>query len=379
MTYQLDMKLSFIILLSDFLLSFFLGAVIVRLVAQIAYQRSIFDIPDERKIHHVPVPRLGGVAFLPTMVIIIAFCIATLYRYNLVRHQFTENVVFVRLLYMTGSAMILYIVGLADDLIGLGYKTKFLFQFFAAAVIISSGIWINNLYGVFGINEISPWIGIPLSMLVIIFVSNAINLIDGIDGLASGIVIISLTCLSIIFVYERQFSLAMTSLSALGAVSAFWIFNVFGSPETKTKIYMGDAGSLTLGLILCFLILSLGTFEGHNGLTRNCKYFIIAFSSLMIPLLDVVRLIIFRLKHHKNPFQADMNHVHHKLIQLGATPRQALVTLLLVDVILVLGNAFFSMYVNVNLLLVLDVLLYYLAMLFLTDRIEKEKKLYGGA
>ena len=142
---------------------------------------------------------------------------------------------------------------------------------------------------------------------------------------------------------------------------------------------MGDAGSLTLGLILCFLILSLGTFEGHNGLTRNCKYFIIAFSSLMIPLLDVVRLIIFRLKHHKNPFQADMNHVHHKLIQLGATPRQALVTLLLVDVILVLGNAFFSMYVNVNLLLVLDVLLYYLAMLFLTDRIEKEKKLYGGA
>ena len=373
------MELSFFILISDFLLSLFLGAVIVRLVAQIAYQRNIFDIPDERKIHQVPVPRLGGVSFLPTMVIIIAFCIATLYRYNLVRHQFTENVVFVRLLYMTGSAMILYLIGLADDLIGVGYKTKFLFQFFAAAVIVSSGIWINNLYGLFGIHEIRPWIGIPLSLLAIMFVSNAINLIDGIDGLASGIVIISLTCLSIIFVYERQFSLAMTSLSALGAVLAFWFFNVFGSTEKKTKIYMGDTGSLTLGLILCFLILNLGTFEGHNGLTRNCKYFIIALSSLMIPLLDVVRLIIFRLKHHRNPFQADMNHVHHKLIQLGASPHQALMILLSADVILILANAYLSMYVNVNILLVADVVVYYLVLLILTNSIEKGKRFFGNA
>ena len=138
---------------------------------------------------------------------------------------------------------------------------------------------------------------------------------------------------------------------------------------------MGDTGSLTLGLILCFLILNLGTFEGHNGLTRNCKYFIIALSSLMIPLLDVVRLIIFRLKHHRNPFQADMNHVHHKLIQLGASPHQALMILLSAAVILILANAYLSMYVNVNILVVV----YYLVLLILTNSIEKGKRFFGNA
>ena len=125
-----------------------------------------------------------------------------------------------------------------------------------------------------------------------------------------------------------------------------------------------------------FLILNLGTFEGHNGLTRNCKYFIIALSSLMIPLLDVVRLIIFRLKHHRNPFQADMNHVHHKLIQLGASPHQALMILLSADVILILANAYLSMYVNVNILLVADVVVYYLVLLILTNSIEKGKRFF---
>ena len=366
------MDSSYLIVALDFIAAFLLGGAMIKLLLRIAYHNRLFDQPGVRKVHTIPVPRLGGMSFLPTIVIVIAFTIGSLYRFDLVSVSFTDNVLFVRVAYLMGAAMVLYVVGVADDLSDIGYKTKFAFQFLSALILVFSGLWIRNLYGLFGVHAVPDWIGIPLTLLLLVFVMNALNLIDGIDGLASGLAIISLACLSAIFIYERRFVYAMTSLSTLGVVSAFWLFNVFGKPEKEMKLYMGDTGSLTLGLILCFLILSLGTFTGHNGPTRNCKYFIIAFSSLMIPMLDVARLVIFRIKHHRNPFKPDMNHIHHKLIQLGCTPRKALGILLGADAVLILLNAFFSMYVNVNILLAVDIIIYYCLIRFLTERILKK-------
>jgi UDP-N-acetylmuramyl pentapeptide phosphotransferase/UDP-N-acetylglucosamine-1-phosphate transferase len=291
----------------------------------------------------------------------------------MVHKSFADNLLYVRTAYMLGSAMLLYIVGVADDLSGIGYKTKFLFQFLAAIVMVFSGLWIKNLYGLFGVYEVPDFIGIPLTVLLLMLVMNALNFIDGIDGLAAGITLISLACFSAIFIFERRFVYAMVTVVTMGVVLAFWLFNVFGKPEKETKIYMGDTGSLTLGLILSFLLLNLSTFIGHNGPTRNCKYFIVAFTSLMIPMLDVVRLVIYRIKQHRSPFLPDMNHVHHKLLQLGFNARQALLILLGADVVLILLNAFFSMYVNVNILFAADILIYGLAVWYLTKRILEGK------
>lgn len=368
------MDTSYLIIILDFVAAFLLGASIIRLLLRIAYHNRLFDQPDVRKVHSIPVPRLGGMSFLPTIVIVIAFTIGSLYRFDLVHTSFGDNILFVRVAYLMGAAMVLYVVGVADDLSDIGYKVKFAFQFLAALILVFSGLWIKNFYGLFGLYAIPDWVGIPLTLLLLVFVMNALNLIDGIDGLASGLAIISLACLSAIFLYEKKFVYAMTSLSTMGVVCAFWLYNVFGKPEKETKLYMGDTGSLTLGLILCFLILSLGTFIGHNGPTRNCKYFIIAFTSLMIPMLDVVRLVIYRIKQHRSPFLPDMNHIHHKLLQLGFNARQALLILLGSDVVLILLNALFSKFVNVNILLVADILIYYLAIRFLTNRIVNPKK-----
>ena len=370
------MESSYLILALDFVAAFLLGAGMIKLLLRIAYHNRLFDQPGVRKVHTIPVPRLGGMSFLPVLIIIIAFSIGCLYQFGLVHTSFSDNALFVRVTYMLGSAMILYVVGVADDLAGLTYKTKFLFQLFAALVMVASGLWIKNLYGLFGLYAIHDAVGIPLTVLLLLFVMNALNLIDGMDGLASGISIISLVCLSVIFIYEHRYVYAMTSITTLGVVSAFWLFNMFGKPEKETKLYMGDTGALTLGLVLCFLILALGTFIGHNGPTRNCKYFVIAFSSLMIPLLDVMRLIVYRIKHHRNPFLPDMNHIHHKLLQLGMSPRKALFVLLGADILLILLNALLSRYVNVNILFVADILVYCLAILFLTRRIvgPREKK-----
>ena len=364
----------YLILLCDFLAAMLVGAMLTRFLLYIAYRKKIFDLPGERKVQSVPVPRVGGMAFFPTLVIVTAFTISTLYRFDILNSKFLENMFFMRLTYLLGSAVILYLVGLADDLTGVNFKVKFLCQFMAAFVIALSGLWFHRMYGLFGVWEISAWVGIPTTIMLLVFVMNAINLIDGIDGLASGLGIISLACFSVIFIYEKRFVYAMTSVITLGALCAFWLYNMFGKAEKKTKLYMGDTGTLTLGLIISFLIIGLGTFTGHNGMTRNCKYLIIAFSSLMIPMLDVIRLVFYRLRHHRNPFLPDMNHVHHKLMQVGLTPRQALWTLLGTDILLIGLNAFLSMYINVNILLVIDILIYLVLVWALTSRIVKKQK-----
>ena len=363
----------YLVLLADFILSVLVGVCAIKLVLYIAYKNKIFDQPDYRKVHTVPVPRLGGLSFLPTLVIVFAFTITSLYRFDIIQDSFLDNVFVMRLTYLMGSAIILYLVGIVDDLVGVSFKIKFLAQFMAALVIALSGLWFPSMYGVFGVYQIPRIVGIILTVLILVFVMNSINLIDGIDGLASGICMISLVCFSIIYIYERRFFYSMVAVSTLGVLSVFWIFNMFGDPKRKNKLYMGDTGSLMLGLIISFLIMGFRTFTGHNGPTRNCKYLIIAFSSILIPMMDVLRLVVYRIKNKRNPFLPDMNHIHHKLMQFGLTPRQTLWTILGADVLLIGLNAFLSMYVNVNVIIALDFVLYLTAVMVLTKIIVKKR------
>ena len=131
---------------------------------------------------------------------------------------------------------------------------------------------------------------------------------------------------------------------------------------------MGDTGSLLLGLILCYLIINLDTFIGHNGPTRNTKYYVIAFSSLMIPLLDVIRVMGYRIIKHKSPFLPDMNHIHHLLLKTGFSTRKALFTLLGIDFFLIALNALLCRVINVNILFVLDIALYCLLIWYIDSK-----------
>lgn len=366
---------SYLILAADFLLGLGLGVVLIRLLLYVSYRNRIFDLPDGRKVHTIPVPRLGGMAFMPTLLIVIAFTVGVLYRVGLMYKPLQDNVLLIRVAFMLGSGLLLYVLGVVDDLTDLNYKVKFTGQIAAAGILVSSGLWLNNLYGFLGVWELPFYVGMPLTAFLMVLIANAINMIDGIDGLASGISIISLGVLAVIYTYERRFIYSMTALTMLGAVLAFWLFNLFGKPEKQTKLYMGDTGSLTLGLVLCFLVVSLCSFRGHNGITRNCKYFIIAFASLMIPMLEVARLLFTRLIHHKNPFLADMNHIHHRLMRCGLSPRQTLWILLGADVVMILLSAGMSIIFNVNVVLVIDVAIYTLAQLLIRRKMAPEEVL----
>ena len=364
---------SYLILAADFILAMIFGAGIIKMLLHISYKNQLFDLPDaSRRVHTIPVPRLGGMSFLPTLIIVLFFTVGFLYRFGLMTKPIQDNVLLIRVAYMFASGMVLYVLGIVDDLSDLNYKVKFVIQFIASGILVSSGLWLNNLYGLFGIWRIPFYIGMPLTLVLLVLITNAINMIDGIDGLASGLAIISLGVLSVIYVYERRFVYAATSLTMLGSVSAFWLYNVFGSAEKKTKLYMGDTGSLTLGAILCFLIISLCSFNGHHGITRNCKYFIIAFTSMMIPILEVVRLFFTRIKNHKSPFKADMNHIHHRLMRCGLSMRQTLWVILGADVLLILLNAGMSIFLNVNVILVIDVAIYTVAQIVIGRKMKPE-------
>ncbi len=351
----------YFVLIADFLASFLIGTLIITALLRVAYHNRIFDIPDARKVHDLPVPRLGGMSFLPTVIVVIAWTVAELYHLNLTSVNFADNIHLVQMTYMLVSAILLYLTGIVDDLSDLNYRVKFVSQFIASCLLVSSGLWIKNLYGLFGLYEIPAWVGMPATVLMIMFITNAINMIDGIDGLASGISIITIACLCGMFLVEKRFVYVMVGISTLGVLISFWLFNMFGTREKRTKLFMGDTGSLTLGLIISYLLINIGSFIGAHGITttRNCKYFIIAFSSLMIPMLDVIRLIIYRLRHHRSPFLPDMNHIHHKLKRCGLTYRQVLFVILGMDIALILLNLGMGLLKwNVNVILVIDILLF---------------------
>lgn len=357
------MSTHYLILVVDFVLAFALGTGMILFLLRIAYHNKVFDQPGGRKIHELPVPRLGGMSFLPTMIIVIALTVAELFNLNLTSIQFTDNIHMVQMTYMLSSAVILYILGVVDDLTELSYRAKLAGQFVSSVLLVSSGLWVRNFYGLFGLYEVPAWLGIPVTVFLLMYLINAINMIDGIDGLASGLCIISVACLSGIFLVERKFVYAMVGLTLLGALVAFWLFNMFGKQEKQSKLFMGDTGSMTLGLIICYLIINLGSFIGAHGITttRNCRYFTIAFSSLMIPMLDVVRLIIYRLRNHRSPFLPDMNHIHHKIHRCGFTYRQVLFIILGLDVGLILLNVGMGLLKwNVNLVFAIDILLFIL-------------------
>ena len=161
------------------------------------------------------------------------------------------------------GSMMLFLVGLADDLIGVGYKKKFMVQILAASLLVASGVWIKSLDGLFGVYQVSPWFGMPFTVLIVVYVTNAINLIDGIDGLASGLCAISLVALAGLHIWLGLYSYALLCISALGVIIPFWYYNVFGNAMRGRKLFMGDSGSLSLGYIISFLMIHLSTVDVH--------------------------------------------------------------------------------------------------------------------
>ena len=356
-----------------FLVSAFCAGVLIPQILLISFRKSLFDIPDERKIHQGVVPRLGGIAFKPvvffSVVILLGF--SQLFGYGDLLHVVASESR--TLSFGFCAILILYLVGIADDLIGIRYRAKFIIQISCGLMVIGGGLWISNLYGLLYIHELPYWIGGLLTIFAVVFIINAINLIDGIDGLASGLCGVAMLFYGVIFLLIDEYIYAMLSFATLGVLVPFFYYNVFGDINKQKKIFMGDTGSLTVGMMIC--ILSLRMIHGfpEDVATVYSNPFILAYSPLIVPCFDVVRVYLHRVKNGKNPFLPDKNHIHHKLLAIGMQQRVAMVIIVLISVSFTLGNILLSRFLDVTMLLVLDVSIWTLGNIWLTRQMRLVK------
>lgn len=346
--------MDYIFIVLAFVISVFVARLIIPRILIISLRKKLFDIPDARKIHKRAIPRLGGVSFFPT--ILFSCCLVLAFRsltgYNISDLQ--VSYVLPECLFLICGMTLLYLTGIADDLIGVRYRQKFVVQILCACFLPISGLWINDLYGLFGVHVISAWVGIPFTVLTIVFITNAVNLIDGIDGLASGLSSVALLVFGVLFIEKGLWMYSIIAFSTFGVLVPFFYYNVFGSVERARKIFMGDTGSLTLGYILSFLAVK---YSQNNLVVTSYTEgaFVKAFSTLIVPSFDVIRVVMLRIRNGKSPFEADKNHIHHKFLAMGFTPRKALITILLISCSFSAINIFFMPWVNNTVMLIGDI------------------------
>ena len=355
-----------------FLTSVFFAGIIIPQILLIAFRKKLFDVPDARKIHTSAVPRLGGIAFN----LVTIFSVFFVFGINIMGSNgiFMEQISTDALQFCFGfcALMLIYIVGIADDLIGVRYKAKFVVQTLAALFIVVSGLYINNFHGLFGLYEVNPFFGGFITVIAIVFITNAINLIDGVDGLASGLCIVAFAYYGVMFFCLGMFVYSLLAFAVLGTVIQFYYYNVFGKAEKQKKIFMGDTGSLTLGIFLCFLSLKLNQVPDSHSFVSNA--FVMAFAPLIVPCFDVIRVYIHRLRKHRSPFLPDKNHIHHKIMRCGVSQRVTMVSIILFAVFIALANFELANVLDINVLVIGDLVFYYIGHGILNKILAKKEK-----
>lgn len=290
-------------------------------IIKIAEIKHLFDVPDERKLHQKSVPTLGGMGIFAGVIFAVTF--------------WTDQVQIVELQYIITSLLILFFIGIKDDLVNLRASKKLLGQILAALILIHmAGVKLTTFYGMFGIHDIPVWVSYIFSVFTCVVITNAFNLVDGIDGLAGSLGIVGAFTFGLWyhFLGMTQYSILCSAL--IGSLLAFLWFN-----KTPAKIFMGDTGSTLIGFVMALLAMKL--IESVRVLPKDHTYKILSVpvftcTILIIPLFDTLRVFIVRMLQGKSPFRPDRNHIHHILIDLGLSHLQATVCLVLFTVLMIL-------------------------------------------
>ena len=350
------MTIHILLVLTAFLASAVCGFFIIPSILNYCKEKGLYDIPNPRKIHKINnVPRLGGICFVPSM--LLAFLLALLVFDNMSGHSHLTISMWTCSFII--SLLLIYGVGIVDDLIGLDAKVKFFVQILAAGILPFSGLYINTLYGLFGIGEIPFWVGSILTVFIMVFVTNSINLIDGIDGLCSLLSFLALTGFLISFMREGIFLYSILIAGLMGVLVPYFYFNVFGDASKNRKIFMGDSGSLSLGFILAFLFVKYAM-NNPNVMPFRLSGLLLPCTLLVVPTFDVARMILVRFKHGRPIFDADKNHIHHKLMRAGLTQHKTLICIFLIAIAYILLNLVLFFITSISVIVVVDIIAYIL-------------------
>ncbi|MCG8319084.1 MAG: undecaprenyl/decaprenyl-phosphate alpha-N-acetylglucosaminyl 1-phosphate transferase [Cytophagales bacterium] len=328
-----------------FLWSFLVSVFAVPSIIFVSYTKRLLDEPNHRTIHESLTPRLGGLAIFAGFMSAIT--------------------IFGNLTYgvqqLLAGCLIMFFIGVKDDIISVSAFKKFFVQLLAAGIVMVIGdVRITSFQGIFGIYDLDPGSSYAFTFLVIIGITNAINLIDGMDGLAGSVVlIISLTFGVYFFYYENPY--AFVALSLAGGVIGFLKYNIY-----KAKIFMGDTGSLLCGFIISVLAIRFIEMKVVESAPA------IAIGILIIPVFDTLRVFTIRILNGRWPFHPDRNHIHHRLLAMGFSQVSALLILVSLNLISIGFMILFDKLGNFQLLFIMLVFMVFVSLLL--DFAVRERK-----
>ena len=290
-------------------------------VLKIAILKNIVDNPDARKLQRNPIPVMGGIAVF--FGIIIGICSS--------QAIFECPDVF---MLITAMLIMLY-MGTMDDIIDLSPKMRFIVEILLVVwLMYVNNSSINNFWGLWGVNAIPLWLAWPLTVFAAVGIINAINLIDGVNGLSSGFCFMASTLFAIIFYNTGNIKMTILAVSAAGAIIPFFLHNVFGY---KTKMFIGDGGTLVIGLMMSMFVINI------LKDSSDCTKFVedgmglipMTLAILAIPIFDTLRVMSSRIMRGTSPFYPDKTHLHHMFIDLGFSHLGTTVSILSINFIVV--------------------------------------------
>ena len=287
-----------------FFISLIVASVAHQPVLHFAQKHHIYDNPEARKLQRDPVPVMGGlVVFLGT----IAGSLCYWFKYD------CSSIIPVQI-----AMLLMLVIGGWDDIKKLSPFLRFVLEIvIVIGLVLVNGYPVNNLHGLWGVYEISPWIAWPLTIFACVGIINAINMIDGIDGLSSGICIMAFGIYGLFLFYSQDYARTALAIAIVGGIIPFFIMNVFGK---RSKMFIGDSGTMMLGIALCDIVLALLASDSwyFNRMESDgfCRIAFV-FSVLAIPVVDTVRVMLGRIFRGESPFQPDKTHLHHAFINYG--------------------------------------------------------------
>jgi len=306
---------------------------------KVAKLKHLVDEPGEaRKLHKRSTPTIGGV-------IIFSAFIFTCFLWFPSPSE-TAEATLKEFMYLMASLILLFFVGVKDDIIGMSPIKKLMAHFMVGFILVVMGeIQIKSFHGLLGINmQLPEYASILISMFIYIVIVNAINLIDGVDGLASGVGLIASIAFGLWFSYSGDKHLALVSFALTGALFGFLIFNF-----NPARIFMGDSGSLIIGAVLSVLAIKLietpVDFLPENF--QNISTPVVAMAILAYPLLDTLRVFTIRALQGRSPLSADRNHLHHKLMSHNKSHKKTAITIYIFSIIII-AQTYFLQFKNPN-------------------------------
>lgn len=296
---------------------------IFKKVLRIAMMKNIVDNPDARKLQRTPVPVLGGIAVFFGMTVALVVTRLAFDTYSLFA--------------VMGVMTIMLYLGTMDDILSLSPRMRFIVEIMVIVLLIFCNKYsLNDFHGLWGIYQIPDWVAVPLTVVACVGIINAINMIDGVNGLSSGYCITASTLFGIAFIWADDKDAASLAILSVGALIPFFFHNVFGK---KSKMFIGDGGTLLMGTILSSFVLSALNVNSPLAAKVDSNFGMIPFAIavLAIPVFDCLRVMMTRMYHKTSPFYPDKTHLHHLLFDIGFSHvgtsfMEILMTLLIVGI-----------------------------------------------